>query len=122
MDCIDHEFLKECDISEEEFGLIKAMSSWAVCGTRPIQTGTAEPQSHRHSASVHEADMKQSFRTAEERTTIGQQCKLLLNIGRIKALEKHGFSAQLVRYVDAQQSLENILLLGTRQQQPPQSS
>ena len=52
--------------------------------------------------------------TPERRTDVGFQCKRLLDEGRRRYLERHGFSARLVRYVPATVSPENVLLLATR--------
>ncbi|KAG0346732.1 tRNA:m(4)X modification enzyme TRM13 [Podila humilis] len=125
-------FLKEIDISPEEFVYLTRMSSWAVC-INPTKNGNASPSS---TASVTGND--KSSKPADEedhhvetdkeldelrahiegldfdaREKLGQQCKRLLDIGRLLYLREHGFDAELVYYVDKETSLENLALMAT---------
>ena len=49
----------------------------------------------------------------QDRERIGIFCKQLIDQGRIHYLEKHGYQAKMVAYVDKKYSLENIALLAT---------
>lgn len=49
----------------------------------------------------------------EARIAVGQQCKRLIDAGRLEWLAQRGFAAEAVRYVEAQVSGENRLLLAT---------
>eukprot|EP00698_Gefionella_okellyi_P007522 TRINITY_DN1845_c0_g1_i2.p1 TRINITY_DN1845_c0_g1~~TRINITY_DN1845_c0_g1_i2.p1 ORF type:complete len:501 (-),score=97.17 TRINITY_DN1845_c0_g1_i2:1425-2927(-) len=106
-------FMRECGISADEFAVIAAMSSWAVCGTRPsIETTQAAPiTSTEHEQTSASDVLKQTFRTPAEREALGYCCKLLLNVGRLRSLQERGAHAELVCYVEPEQSLENTLLL-----------
>ena len=52
--------------------------------------------------------------TPEQREEVGYQCKKLIDIGRLKFIESHGFNVQLVKYTTSELSLENVALLATR--------
>lgn len=47
----------------------------------------------------------------DAREKLGQQCKRLLDIGRVMYLREKGFDAELVYYVDKETSLENLALM-----------
>ncbi len=48
---------------------------------------------------------------SQARERLGLQCKRLLDIGRVRYLQEHGFDAELVYYVDKDTSLENLALM-----------
>ena len=52
--------------------------------------------------------------TPEQREAVGYQCKKLIDIGRLKFIESHGFHVRLVKYTTSELSLENLALLATR--------
>ncbi|KAI1317187.1 hypothetical protein EDD11_008879 [Mortierella claussenii] len=126
----NQEFLKEIDISAEEFVYLTRMSSWAVCvnQTKTEKIGASTPDQDSNSGSPNNAadddehcieadsdldklgsNIPAMDFTARER--LGQQCKRLLDIGRVRYLKEHGFDAELVYYVDQETSLENLALM-----------
>eukprot|EP00794_Sanderia_malayensis_P009884 gene9884-10894_t len=52
--------------------------------------------------------------SSEEKKAIGLQCKRLIDIGRVKYLEKHGFTAKLMYYVNSDVTLEDIVLFAQK--------
>ncbi|KAF9330154.1 hypothetical protein BGZ91_000250 [Linnemannia elongata] len=121
----NHEFLKEIDISPEEFVYLTRMSSWAVCVN---QTQTKSETADEEGASKKEViggDDEHSIVADKEldrlgsnialdfqgREKLGLQCKRLLDIGRVRYLKEHGYDAELVYYVDKETSLENLALM-----------
>ena len=52
--------------------------------------------------------------TPEQREEVGYQCKKLIDIGRLKFIELHGFHVRLVKYITSELSLENVAFLATR--------
>ncbi|KAG0359018.1 hypothetical protein BGZ54_010162 [Gamsiella multidivaricata] len=123
-------FLKEIDISPEEFVYLTRMSSWAVCVN---QTKSADKQGassssnnnssnggattgddeHRVEADKELEELGSHIPTLDfqARERLGQQCKRLLDIGRVRYLQENGFDAELVYYVDKETSLENLALM-----------
>ncbi|XP_041783723.1 tRNA:m(4)X modification enzyme TRM13 homolog [Anopheles merus] len=93
-------FLLESGITRAEFESIVRMVSWAVCGTgrsrerqqeddRPDRCGLTRP----------------------EREAIGRRCKRLLDIARLRYMERHGYEASLKYYVTSDVTLENVCLV-----------
>ena len=52
--------------------------------------------------------------TPEQREEVGYECKKLIDTGRMKYIEAHGFNVRLVKYTTSELSLENVALLATR--------
>ncbi len=50
----------------------------------------------------------------DEKKSIGLQCKRLIDTGRLKYLENHGYEAKLLYYVDSNITLEDIVLLARK--------
>ncbi|KAI8605742.1 methyltransferase TRM13-domain-containing protein [Dissophora ornata] len=128
-------FLKEIDISPEEFVYLTRMSSWAVC-INQTKTEASSTASEDKEGSLANNDSSASSPVAGEdehsveadsaleelgshiptldsqaRERLGQQCKRLLDIGRVRYLKENGFDAELVYYVDKETSLENLALM-----------
>jgi tRNA:m4X modification enzyme len=169
----NQEFLKEIDISPEEFVYLTRMSSWAVSVNNTIpehasgssstliddkETTTdgfiADDDEHRvendkaleelgYVINLLAKNYLRSDRIAQRsakpthslvaairshlptldfqaRERLGQQCKRLLDVGRVRYLQKHGFDAELVYYVDRGTSLENLALMAVPAASPPQ--
>ncbi|KAG9323910.1 hypothetical protein KVV02_006276 [Mortierella alpina] len=120
-------FLKEIDISAEEFVYLTRMSSWAVCVNqfKPEKTEALEDKQtsssstiggddeHRIEADSELEELGSHIPTldSQARERLGLQCKRLLDIGRVRYLQEHGFDAELVYYVDKDTSLENLALM-----------
>ncbi|ORX88335.1 DUF715-domain-containing protein [Basidiobolus meristosporus CBS 931.73] len=109
----NQEYLTEIGLDDEDFRFLTMMSSWAICGQRPKQG--EEPDEHStKSLDTEETQNDQTHYSGlphEEREIIGRQCKRILDMGRVKYLERLGFDAQLVYYVDREISLENLALI-----------
>ncbi|KAF9132018.1 hypothetical protein BGW39_000949 [Mortierella sp. 14UC] len=119
----NQEFLKEIDISPEEFVYMTRMSSWAVC-VNQTKTDITEGASAEHKTVIG-GDDEHSIVADKEldqlgsnialdfqgREKLGLQCKRLLDIGRVRYLKEHGYDAELVYYVDKETSLENLALM-----------
>ncbi|KAF9988031.1 hypothetical protein BGZ65_000205 [Modicella reniformis] len=121
----NQEFLKEIDISPKEFVYLTRMSSWAVCVNSTKSENSSGPSSTSSDSLIAEDD-EHNVGTGKEleelgshlptldfqaRERLGQQCKRLLDIGRVRYLQEHGFDAELVYYVDKETSLENLALM-----------
>ncbi|KAF9952054.1 tRNA:m(4)X modification enzyme TRM13 [Mortierella alpina] len=121
-------FLKEIDISADEFVYLTRMSSWAVCVNqfKPEKTAEASEDKQIPSSSVIGGDDEHRIEADKEleelgshiptldsqaRERLGLQCKRLLDIGRVRYLQENGFDAELVYYVDKDTSLENLALM-----------
>lgn len=50
------------------------------------------------------------FLSAPEQEYVGRLCKLLIESGRLDFLQNKGFTSRLIRYVNSQVTLENMLL------------
>lgn len=126
----NRQFLKEHDLAsnEHEFGKLKSITSWAVCGrikeefewsseedpaeldesTEPIEevdfTSASEEEPEKKRAKVGQASKEE----------IGRLTKRLLDYGRQLALK--GFShSELSHYISEEITLENALLFGLRE-------
>ncbi|KAG0287488.1 tRNA:m(4)X modification enzyme TRM13 [Linnemannia gamsii] len=117
----NQEFLKEIDISPEEFVYLTRMSSWAVC-VNQTKTETADGAPEKQSIGgddehsiVADKELDQLGSNIaldfQGRERLGLQCKRLLDIGRVRYLKEHGYDAELVYYVDKETSLENLALM-----------
>ncbi|KAG0002803.1 tRNA:m(4)X modification enzyme TRM13 [Entomortierella chlamydospora] len=128
----NQQFLKEIDISAEEFVYLTRMSSWAVCvnQTKTEKAGALSEASvdsetssnnspaacdddHRIEADSELENLSNNIPAmdSQARERLGQQCKRLLDIGRVRYLKENGFDAELVYYVDPETSLENLALM-----------
>ncbi|KAF9111180.1 tRNA:m(4)X modification enzyme TRM13 [Mortierella sp. AM989] len=125
-------FLEEIGISADEFVYLTRMSSWAVCvnQTKSEKSDTTAISSvdnldistdsnlaceddHRIEADSELEKLSSHIPTMDShaRERLGQQCKRLLDIGRVRYLKENGFDAELVYYVDQETSLENLALM-----------
>ena len=105
------------DIKESSFGT----------KLKDVETGIGESssdqlQKHSEPAGEHEIPdddgdyyhPRYGSLTPEQREEVGYQCKKLIDIGRLKFIEMHGFHVRLVKYTTSELSLENVALLATR--------
>ncbi|TPX68386.1 hypothetical protein SpCBS45565_g03213 [Spizellomyces sp. 'palustris'] len=137
---VDHGYLNDIGISEEEFRFMCVMSTWAVCGSREQQRA-AEEESAVHGVSNEEkahtekedddeadqhtldavdaVDLQKdgehwSGLSFSERAKLGFQCKRIFDHGRLLYLRRLGFEADLVYYIGKDKSLENLALVARR--------
>ncbi|KAJ8663537.1 hypothetical protein O0I10_000780 [Lichtheimia ornata] len=111
-------YLTTSGFEKIDFARLCKMSSWAICGL-PDKNGENSTQDggDDHACIAGEegdADASTnhySGRDHQEREDIGFQCKRVIDIGRVRYLEEHGFKAELVYYVDRSTSLENCALI-----------
>ncbi|XP_071328953.1 tRNA:m(4)X modification enzyme TRM13 homolog isoform X2 [Trachinotus anak] len=113
---VGKQFFLQQGLGAAEFSAFCRMSSWATCGLRPINQDhlPQDPTNQRRDDEEHEAaeerDAVNGFLSAGERDQVGHLCKLLIDSGRLHFLRTKGFNSKLSRYVDAQTTLENMLL------------
>lgn len=128
---VDVEFFERLGFTETEFNVLCAMTSWAVCGVRPLkQPAAAAPEKAEDADDDDENDdehnagggaddgVRYEGRLSDPavREDIGTKCKDLLNAGRAAALETLGFETKCVQYVERAHSLENVLILARKRQ------
>ncbi|KAK6629621.1 hypothetical protein RUM43_003438 [Polyplax serrata] len=83
------EFLLQKGFTPEEFSALCSISSWATCGSGRPRWKSAETTPE---IVGEETDRyKRHGLTQEVREEIGRKCKLILNHGRLRYLEQHGF-------------------------------
>ncbi|CAO3698829.1 unnamed protein product [Rhizopus stolonifer] len=115
------EYLESIQMDKTEFERMCKMSSWGISGEREDQENNTEEnaEENEHGESFEEeedTDQTTNHFTGldrAQREKIGYQCKRILDTGRVKFLEKFGFNAKLVYYVDPSTSLENCALIAT---------
>ena len=132
---VDPGFLRKVGLDKREFELLCVMSSWATCGTRE-QREAAELERQKTRSAVDDDDDVPEEDAIEERVpaedadteadhwtglpfsareTLGQQCKRILDYGRAAYVrETMGMDAELVYYIERENSLENLALVVTR--------
>ncbi|KAI9019435.1 methyltransferase TRM13-domain-containing protein [Phycomyces nitens] len=120
------EYLNQTNISRVEFDRLSKMSSWATSGPvyrkeqdneakTPLTEEDEELEDHAD-AGQEEGDADQTSNhysgwDVHERAKIGYECKRVLDAGRMRYLQEHGFKVELVYYVDPKTSLENCALI-----------
>ncbi|KAI9247550.1 methyltransferase TRM13-domain-containing protein [Sporodiniella umbellata] len=111
------EFLESIKMDKAEFEIMCKMSSWGISGEREEQSENSEENEHVESLEEEEDNDQTSNHFTgldrDQREKIGYHCKRILDTGRVKYLEKYGFGAKLVYYVDPSTSLENCALIAT---------
>ncbi|KAG0241322.1 tRNA:m(4)X modification enzyme TRM13 [Actinomortierella wolfii] len=137
----NQKFLQECGITEREFALICRMSSWGVSINRSRAAspggdsdntekkcekdksndndGEDEDEEEEHGqvdTAAKDLGSNLSLLNVQRRIELGLRCKRLLDIGRVKYLEKHGFDAEVIYYTDRDTSLENLALMAVPKQ------
>ena len=135
---VNQTFLTDAGFDAADFPLIALLSSWATVGTAPpaaaadrsarstapVSTAPAPPgpeataasaEDDEHGGALPEAAMlSESFGSELDgaaRTEIGRMCKRLLDTGRLRYLEAHGYTGGVRRYIDAAVSPENVVLV-----------
>ncbi|CAH1775544.1 unnamed protein product [Owenia fusiformis] len=102
---VGKDFMLQHGIKERDFKILTTMTSWRTCGTRSSTT-----QTEKHNAEHYNHDRYGTLKP-EEREEIGRKCKLLIDIGRMKHMEKLGYNVSLKAYTSTDISLENIALI-----------
>ncbi|TMS01570.1 tRNA:m(4)X modification enzyme TRM13-like protein [Larimichthys crocea] len=116
---VGQQFFLQRGLGAKEFSAFCRMSSWATCGLRPTNQDPPppDPTNQREEGEEHEAaeesDTVSGFLSAAERERVGRLCKHLIDAGRLHFLKTKGFDSKLRRYVNAQVTLENVLLTAT---------
>ncbi|KAF9164349.1 hypothetical protein DFQ26_001560 [Actinomortierella ambigua] len=134
-------FLEECGITERDFALITRMSSWGVSvnttktlgsdevveakegeakkdtgpsASKGEEDGDDDEEEDEHGlvdTAAKDLESNISVLTFQRRVELGLRCKRLLDVGRVRYLEQHGFDAEVVYYTDPDTSLENLALM-----------
>ncbi|KAF7732902.1 tRNA:m(4)X modification enzyme TRM13 [Apophysomyces ossiformis] len=127
-------YLDELKLDKTDFDRLCKMSSWAICSRRVAEAAVTDALRSGASENSPEAESEDedtiqhahiveeegdgdettghySGRDHEERERIGYQCKRVLDAGRVKYLEEHGFKVALLYYVEPSTSLENCALI-----------
>ncbi|XP_071953611.1 tRNA:m(4)X modification enzyme TRM13 homolog [Antedon mediterranea] len=123
---VGKEFFKEMGFSPEEFRVMTRLTSWAVCGTKKNDESdhlVNDTESHNQGNTSETAQTslnskqpmsKSDGMNAEERAEIGRQCKRLIDLGRVKYMQGHGFNVDLVYYIQQEISLENVVFIASK--------
>lgn len=96
-------FFQENGLDIDDFVIMCGMASWATCGT-----GLSRNEKH-----ISGDELKQNERDIEiglsrsDKEEVGRRSKTIINWGRLKYMEKHGFMCKLHYYVNSNVSLEN---------------
>uniref|UniRef100_A0A087XSH1 tRNA:m(4)X modification enzyme TRM13 n=1 Tax=Poecilia formosa TaxID=48698 RepID=A0A087XSH1_POEFO len=114
---VGQQFFLQRGLGPTEFSAFCRMSSWATCGP-PANHSRAASQSGAANQSGAAEDHEEverlaalsRFWSAAEREHLGRLCKLLIDSGRRDFLRTRGFSSRLIGYIDAEVTLENVLL------------
>ncbi|KAI8045936.1 tRNA:m(4)X modification enzyme TRM13 homolog [Drosophila gunungcola] len=114
---VGRSFLQQSGIGPREFAILTKMVSWAVCGTGLSR----ERRRAMELADDQPAESNTQRLSREEREKIGQQCKRVLDYGRLEHLRSHGYQAELKFYVPRDVTLENVVLLARRSTSEPDS-
>ncbi|KAH8361878.1 hypothetical protein KR200_006262 [Drosophila serrata] len=107
---VGRSFLQAAGIGAREFAILTKMVSWAVCGTGMSR----ERRKAMEKAEEQPTEPNTQRLSREEREKIGQQCKRILDYGRLEHLRSQGYQAELKFYVPRDVTLENVVLLAKR--------
>lgn len=115
---INKSFLLKWGITKEDFNAITWFCSWAVDADHSSDLcSAADGGLHLNTSTTAESGdnkgIEETLRNmqAVERAVLGFMCKEIIDIGRWLWLIEHGLDAQLVKYVPANISPENHLLV-----------
>ncbi|XP_030371497.1 tRNA:m(4)X modification enzyme TRM13 homolog [Scaptodrosophila lebanonensis] len=111
---VGKQWLQTTGITPREFVIITKMVSWAVCGTglsRERRKAMAEDKTRAEQEDTEEQQQPSQRLSREQREEIGYKCKRVLDHGRLKYLQQHGYNAALKFYVPRDVTLENVVLL-----------
>ncbi|TPX31767.1 hypothetical protein SmJEL517_g04975 [Synchytrium microbalum] len=136
------EFLEELRFSGAEYERLRLVTSWRVCGSKedrdPCDAADADRDGEadgdddneqddnaqvcqEHSCGVDQEDATSgahwSGLNIKQRERLGYQAKRIIDMGRIRYLQQHGFDAELVEYADVSSTPENICIIATRRKE-----
>ncbi|KAL7679662.1 putative methyltransferase TRM13, Zinc finger, CCCH-type, TRM13 [Plasmopara halstedii] len=97
-DYVNPEFFLTYNFKPEEFELLTCMTSWTTCGMG------LKGDAVKHILGI----------SKDERAELGRKCKRIIDAGRAAYLAQFQLKTRLVQYCDANDSLENCLLLAWR--------
>nr|CAH0098327.1 unnamed protein product [Daphnia galeata] len=100
-------FFQELGLSQTDFAIMRAMTSWAVCGSRRSK----EHGGHQENEVALPGRYAAMGLDIERRENIGRQCKQIIDRGRVAFLSTWPLQAKLLYYVEPDISPENVLLL-----------
>lgn len=121
---VGKKFFAANGIDRKAFNLMIRMVGWAHCGTglsrerrkeiSERENGTATPQKLEKARTQNSAAMNI---TREQKEIIGNKCKRVIDLARIKYLEENGFECFLKYYVHTDITPENICLIARLKRQ-----
>ncbi|KAI9554621.1 hypothetical protein GHT06_019894 [Daphnia sinensis] len=113
-DYVGKAFFKKLFLSQRDFTIMKAMTSWAVCGSGQAQERNDPVQENE----VIRGGFPNFYVTlgldVVRRMNIGRQCKQIIDRGRAEFLSSWSLEAKLLCYVEPDSTPENVLLLAQR--------
>ncbi|TPX40207.1 hypothetical protein SeMB42_g06103 [Synchytrium endobioticum] len=99
------EYLDDLGFSGCDFERLRIVSAWRMSGTEDEQ----------HTGGLDQdcvlVDEHWSGMNLKERERLGYQAKRIIDMGRVKYLEQHGFKAKLIEYIDASSTPENVAIV-----------
>lgn len=107
---VGKKFLIDSGFVPSQFSALCSISSWATCGLGTSRLKKASTEK-REQEDLNNDRYKRFGLSHEDRKTIGRKCKMIINQGRLKYLEEHGFDAKLVYYVETSVSPENVCVI-----------
>ena len=114
---VGKKFLTDVGFVPRQFSALCSITSWATCGSgkprRRREKESSECERKTSNANVDPDRYGKFGLTQEVREKIGRKCKMIINRGRLKYLEDHGFSGKLIFYVDENVSPENVCVMAT---------
>ena len=123
------------EIGRREFDMVRKATSWATCGwgggkenaaaracvaAQPPVSKAGEAGEAGEAGAVYAEESTPLVQlstslSADEKQSIGDACKMIIDVGRVLYLRKQGFAdARLTRYCPKETTLENRLLLASR--------
>lgn len=96
-------FTQTLGLGKREFDTICRLSCWATNGSTKSE--------HRNSGDQQAATLVHQTLSFQEKKLVGLKCKRLLNQGRLRFLESHGYNARLEAYCDSIYTPENTVLM-----------
>uniref|UniRef100_UPI00358FEDC4 tRNA:m(4)X modification enzyme TRM13 homolog isoform X5 n=1 Tax=Myxine glutinosa TaxID=7769 RepID=UPI00358FEDC4 len=106
-DYVGKEFFRARGLGSKDFSRLCRLSSWATCGWGKGRNGADGHDPIAETTCPFENSLDLDVNT---RVALGQQCKRMLDAGRVDFLRKRGFEATLKVYTDLTVSLENVLI------------
>lgn len=96
---VGYEFLTKLGISEDEFGIMKRLSSWGTDLSRIFKT---------------EGEDQEVVNESLKKRKIGQMVKRIVDLSRVMQLRKDGYKAYLIKYCSCFDSPENFVIIAKK--------